>query len=126
MTQKIFLIEDEVAFLYALQAKLRLEGFDVEVASDGQTALDRLKNYKPDIILLDIILPKVDGWEVLQQIKADQRLVNVPVIIISNLSDKHSQEKGVDLGANDYLVKSDYDLDALVKKINESLQKADK
>ncbi len=121
MTQKIFLIEDEVAFLYALQAQLRMDGFEVEVASDGQSALDRLKNYKPDLILLDIILPKVDGWEILQFIKSDQRLLNVPVIIISNLSDKHSQEKGIELGANDYLVKSDYDLDALVKKINDLL-----
>lgn len=123
MPKKLFLIEDEAAFLYALQAKFRLEGFQVEVATDGEEAIRRLKTYTPDIILLDIILPKMDGWEVLSLLRADTRHINTPVIIISNLSGKSDQEKGLDLGANEYLVKSDYDLDELVKKVETILEK---
>ena len=123
MAQKLFIIEDEAALLYALEAKLRLEGFQVETAGDGEEALKRLKNYKPDLIILDIILPKIDGWEVLNMIRADVKLVNVPVVIVTNLTDKHSREKGVELGVTNYLVKSDYDLGELVGRIKSALKK---
>ncbi len=122
-TKKVFLVEDETALLYALQAKFRMEDYDVEVASDGQTALDKLKSYTPNVILLDIMLPRMDGWEVLRQIRADERLVDIPVIVISNLTDKHSKEKGLELGVKDFLIKSEYDLDELVGKIRDILEK---
>ena len=122
MAKKIFIIEDEAALLYALEAKLRLEGFEVETAGDGEEALKKLKIYKPDLIVLDIILPKIDGWEVLQMIRADVKLVNVPVVIVTNLTDKHSREKGIELGVDNYLVKSDYDLSELVSRIRSALK----
>ena len=123
MAKKIFIVEDEAALLYALEAKLRLEGFEVEVAADGEEALQRLKSYKPDLIILDIILPKMDGWEVLQQIRTNVKLTGVPVVIVTNLTDKHSRDKGVELGAVNFLVKSDFDLEELVKKIKEVFSK---
>ena len=123
MAKKVFIVEDEAALLYALEAKLRLEGFNVEVAVDGEEAIKKLKNYKPDLVILDIILPKIDGWEVLQNIRANSNLVKVPVVIVTNLTDKHSREKGVELGADNFLVKSDFDLEELVKKIKEVFNK---
>lgn len=119
MAKKIFIVEDEAALLYALEAKLRLEGFEVEVAGDGEEALKKLKSYKPDLIILDIILPKMDGWEVLQQVRSNVKLAGVPVVIVTNLTDKHSRDKGVELGAVNFLVKSDFDLEDLVIKIKE-------
>jgi len=123
MAEKIFIIEDEAALLYALEAKLRLEGFQVETAGDGEEALKKLKNYKPDLIILDIILPKIDGWEVLHMIRTDVKLVSVPVVIVTNLTDKHSREKGIELGVANYLIKSDYDLEELVGRIKSALKR---
>jgi DNA-binding response OmpR family regulator len=123
MAKKIFIVEDEAALLYALEAKFRLEGFEVETAADGEEALKALRNYKPDLIVLDIILPKMDGWAVMQMIRADANLVSVPVVIVTNLTDKHSREKGVDLGAVNFLVKSDFDLEDLVDKIKAVFKK---
>lgn len=123
MAKKIFIVEDEAALLYALEAKLRLEGFEVETATDGEQAVEKLKAYKPDLIILDIILPKIDGWDVLQQLRAIAKLNTVPVMIVTNLTDKHSRERGVELGVNNFLVKSDFDLEELVKKIKEVFSK---
>ncbi len=120
-TKKVLLVEDETALLYALQAKFRMEGYEVEAVSEGQSAINKLKTFTPDAILLDIMLPRMDGWEVLQQIRADERFENIPVIVISNLTDKHSKERGLELGVKEFLIKSEYDLDELVSKIKNIL-----
>ena len=85
--------------------------------------MKKLKTFVPDLILLDIILPRSDGWEVLNRIRANPKIAPVPVVIITNLTDKHSREKGVELGVVNYLIKSDYNLEELVNKIKEILKK---
>ncbi len=117
MDKKILIIEDETALLYALQSQLSVAGYHVLVADDGETALKILGIDKPDVIILDIILPKIDGWTLLKKIKDNDTTKDIPVIIISNLSDQVSQARGIKLGAKDYLAKIDYSVDQLVDKI---------
>jgi len=119
MPKKILIIEDETALLYALQSQLSVEGFQVMAADDGEKALKILEHEEPDVIVLDIVLPKVDGWQFLKKIKADDRTRKIPVIIISNLSDDSSRLRGIELGARDYLPKINYSITELVKKIKE-------
>jgi DNA-binding response OmpR family regulator len=117
MRKKILIIEDETALLYALQSQLSVEGYKVLVADDGEEALNILSKEKPDAIILDIILPKINGWAVLESIKKNKKTKDIPVIIISNLSDEASQARGIKLGAKDYLAKVDYSIEGLVKRI---------
>lgn len=113
----ILIVEDEAAILYALQSKLRVSGFKVLTADDGEKALNILHDTIPDAIILDIILPKVDGMEVLKQVKADARLKDVPTIIVTNLTDHETKKKGLELGAHDYLIKVEYNLDEIAERI---------
>lgn len=120
MNKQILIIEDETALLYALQSQLSVAGFKTLVAADGEQALALILKEKPDLIVMDIILPKIDGWTLLKKIKGNKITKNIPVIIISNLSDEPSRTKGLDLGAKDYLAKIDYSVSDLVKKIQDS------
>lgn len=120
--KKILIIEDETALLYALQAQLSTEGFKTLAAADGEQALALMLKEKPDVIVLDLILPQLDGWSLLKKIKGNQATKNIPVIIISNLSDDASRRKGLGLGAKDYLAKMDYGVVDLVKKIKSLCQ----
>ena len=119
MKKKILIIEDETALLYALQSQLSAEGFETYIADDGEKALKIIGSNKPDAIVLDIILPKIDGWQLLKKIKRDSRTKNIPVIMISNLSDEPSRKRGIELGAKDYLAKINYGIGELVEKIKE-------
>lgn len=115
--KKILLVEDDefLAELYA--TKLGLEKFEVYLASDGEKGLRITKEKKPDLILLDIILPKMDGFEILKILKADPELKNIPVILLTNLSQKDEVKKGLELGANDYLIKAHFMPSEVVRKI---------
>ncbi len=117
----ILLVEDDefLAELYA--TKLTLEGFEVALATDGEKGLKMIKDKIPDLILLDIILPKMDGFEILKNIKADKSLKNLPVILLTNLSQKDEIKKGLDLGANDYLIKAHFMPSEVVKKIKKAI-----
>lgn len=117
----ILLVEDDefLAELYA--TKLNLEGFEVTLAVDGEKGLKAVKDQKPDLILLDIILPKMDGFEVLKTIKADKALKNIPIILLTNLSQKDEVKRGLDLGANDYLIKAHFMPSEVVKKIKQTM-----
>ena len=117
--KKILIIEDETALLYALQSQLAVAGAKTLAADDGEKALQMIFDEKPDVIILDIILPKVDGWTLLKRLKSDDRSKDIPVIIISNLSDEKSKSRGIKLGAKDYLAKIDYSVGELVDKIKE-------
>lgn len=121
--QSILLIEDDefLAELYA--TKLTLEGFDVILAIDGEKGLKMIKTKKPDLILLDIILPKMDGFEVLKAMKADKSLKKTPIILLTNLSQKDEVKKGLALGANDYLIKAHFMPSEVVKKIKQTINK---
>ncbi|MFA6255496.1 MAG: response regulator [Patescibacteria group bacterium] len=117
----ILLVEDDefLAELYA--TKLNLEGYEVALATDGEKGLKMVKEKMPDLILLDIILPKMDGFEILKNIKADKALRNLPVILLTNLSQKDEIKKGLDLGANDYLIKAHFMPSEVVKKIKKTI-----
>ena len=118
--KKIFIIEDDANLLYGLQAKFRVEGFEVFIDQGIAQAetLAKLKAVKPDYVILDIILPKIDGFDLLAEIKADQAIAKIPVFIFTNLSDSESRRKGEALGADFYLIKSDFNLDQFIEKFN--------
>ena len=121
--KSILLVEDDefLAELYA--TKLNLEGFEVSLAMDGEKGLKLAKELVPDLILLDIILPKMDGFEVLKGIKADDKVKLIPVILLTNLSQKDEVQKGLDLGAVDYLIKAHFMPSEVVKKIKQTIGK---
>lgn len=115
--KSVLLVEDD-EFLSELYAtKLTLEGFEVIAATDGKKGLKLALEKKPDLILLDIILPKLDGFEVLKAIKADPAGKAVPVILLTNLSQRDEVNRGLELGAVDYLIKAHFMPSEVVKKI---------
>ena len=116
---KVLLIEDDKFLRTVLEKKLLAEGFKVISAVDGDEALEKIISDKPDIILLDIILPKKSGFLVLENIKKDPEFRKLPVIIISNLGQEEDIQKGLLLGAIEYFVKAKISLDDVVKKIKE-------
>ena len=121
MTQKILFIEDEGALQKVVSEVLTQEGYKVISALDGEKGLADAKALHPDLILLDLILPKVDGFAVLKKLKEDQGTEDIPVIVLTNLETAKDIEKILTLGATTYLVKANYKLEDVVKKIKEVL-----
>jgi DNA-binding response OmpR family regulator len=124
MEKRIFIIEDDINLLSSLQAKFSVEGFNVSAnngAGELNSIIKLLLVFKPDLIVLDIILPKIDGFEILTSIKNDANLSKIPVFIFSNLSDDDTKEKCVRLGAEQYFIKSDFNIDQFVEKITKIL-----
>lgn len=119
--RKILLIEDDELLSELYNTKLSASGFDLESASDGEEGLKKAKEFMPDLILLDIVLPKKDGFEVLQALKKDEELKNIPVIAITNLGQKEEVEKGLRLGANDYIIKAHFTPTEVVAKVKKLL-----
>lgn len=119
--KKILVIEDDKHLDYLLTTRLRKEGFNFDLAFDAESGLEKLKAQGADLILLDIILPGMNGFEFLEKIKADPRLAEIPVLIVSNLGQPQEIERGRQLGAIDFLVKANVDLDEIVAKINHIL-----
>lgn len=123
MAKKILFIEDEPTLQKAVGEILTQEGFEVLSALDGEEGLELIKKEKPNLVLLDLILPKKDGFEVLKEMKADEELKDVPVIVLTNLEGMGDVEKALSLSATTYLVKANYELEDVVKKIKETLKK---
>lgn len=121
MAKKILFIEDEFTLQKAMEEALRKEGYEVIQALNGKAGLNMVKSEKPDLVLLDIILPKMDGFQVLEQIKRNKETKNIPVIILTNLGDAEDIEKSLSLGATTYLVKSDHSLNEIIEKIKETI-----
>lgn len=120
---KIVLIEDD-SFLAGMYAtKLNLEGFEVIQASDGLEGVEKVREIKPDMVLLDIILPKMDGFEVLEALKKDPDLKDIPVMMLTNLGKKEEVDKGFEMGAVDYLIKAHFVPSEVIKKIKKYLDK---
>ncbi len=114
---KILVVEDDKFLRLLLEKKLKNENFEVVSAIDGEEALEKIVTEKPDLILLDIILPKKSGFLVLEEINKDENLKKIPVFIISNLGQPEDIERGKNLGAKEYFVKAGLSLDELLKKI---------
>lgn len=119
--KKVLVVEDDTFLSNAYRVKLTKAGFDVKNALDGQEAIDLLASYTPDIILLDIVMPRKDGFATLEEIKTNDKWKNIPVILASNLGQKEDKEKGMRLGAAEFFIKTDFSLNVLIEKINSLL-----
>ena len=117
----ILLVEDDPFLIDIYTTKLKKSGFKTEVVTDGESALKKIRQKMPDILLLDIVLPQTDGWKVLREIKEDPNLQNLKVVILSNLGQKEEVEKGLKLGAIKYLIKSFYTPSQVVEEIKKIL-----
>ena len=102
-------------------AKFSQNEFQVEVAVDGKAGLAKIKEFVPGLILLDIVLPKMDGFEILKKIKGDSKLKNIPIVLLTNLGQKNEIEKGMSLGADEYIIKAHFTPTAVVAKVKELL-----
>lgn len=120
--KKILVVEDDNYLANAYRVKLTKAGFEVKNAYDGDEALNLLQTFTPDIILLDIVMPKKDGFATLEEIKANEKWKNIPVIVSSNLGQKEDRDKGLQLGATDFFIKTDFTLNSLIEKINNTIQ----
>lgn len=116
---KILLIEDEVSLVELLSAKLKKEGYDLETALDGESGFAKITKFNPDLILLDIVMPKMDGYEVLQKMKEEK--IKIPVIIISNSGQPVEIEKTSKLGAVDHLIKTEFSANDVLEKVKKSM-----
>lgn len=119
--KKILVAEDDTFLAKALSLKLQKLGYEVTVAPDGAEALTCLRNAPPDLLILDLIMPVKDGFEVLEELKKSSPGKSVPVIVASNLGQKEDITRALSLGAQDYLVKSDMSLEELGNKIGHLL-----
>ncbi|MBU0476609.1 response regulator, partial [Patescibacteria group bacterium] len=117
MAKKILVIEDDKFLRELITQKLNQEDFDVAEAIDGEEGTEKIKTEKPDLVLLDLILPGIDGFEVLSQVKKDPSLASIPVIILSNLGQKEDVERGLKLGAVDYLIKAHFTPKEIIEKV---------
>lgn len=119
----ILLIEDDSFISGMYQTKLSALGYTIELKEDGEAAWERLqKDPLPDLVLLDVVLPKKDGFEILEGIRSNGRTKNLPVILLTNLGQKPDVERGVKLGADDYIIKAHYTPSEVVEKLNAVLK----
>lgn len=120
-SKKVLIVEDDNSLRDVLAEFLEADGFSVVVAADGEEGINLIRETKPDIILLDVVLPKKDGYQVIKEIKSDDDVKNIPIILLTNLGSLSDIEKALELGVTNYLVKSDYQIKEIVAKIKEIL-----
>lgn len=123
MSQKILFIEDEAALQKTFEKVLEAEGYKTIAALNGEIGIKLAKEEKPDLILLDIVLPKINGLEVLKELKGNDETREIPVIILTNSEEMGDINKALELGATTYLVKINYSLDEVIGKIETALKK---
>jgi DNA-binding response OmpR family regulator len=119
LMKKVLIVEDDKFLANAYRVKLTKAGFDIQMAHDGEQVFTVLQTFQPDLIILDLVMPKKDGFSVLTELKKTPTLQDIPVIIASNLGQQEDIERGKSLGAIGYIIKTDLSLDDLVVKINE-------
>ena len=121
--KKILFIEDEAALQEAFGDALKHAGYEVIMALDGEIGLRLAKSEQPHLILLDLVLPRIHGFEVLKKLKSDKETENIPVIVLTNLEKVEDVETAIELGAKTYLVKTQYDLGEVIEKIRKIIGK---
>jgi len=121
MPKKILLIEDEKLMIELLEKKLTQEGYEVSVAKDGMEGIEKMRQVSPDIVLLDIIMPRMGGFEVMETMAKDDKLKKIPIIVISNSGQPVELDRAKRLGARDWLIKTEFDprevIDKVIKQI---------
>lgn len=118
---KLLIIEDDLFLLNMYASKFELEGFEVILAEDGEKGWRTAIKEMPEIILLDIMMPKMNGFEVLEKLKSDDKVSKIPVILLTNLSQKDEIERAMNLGAADFLIKAHFRPSEVVEKIKKLL-----
>ncbi len=121
ISKKILIIEDEKILSELIGSKLGREGYQVLAAYNGEEGIKAIKRYKPDLILLDIVMPKKNGFEVLKEISKDNKLKHIPVIIISNSGQLIEINKAIKWGVKDWLIKTEFDPQEVVQKVKKAL-----
>ncbi len=119
---KILIVEDE-SIVKAIDIKFRNAGFETDVARDGLIALEKLREYRPDMVLLDILLPGMDGYSVLEKMRGDDAMKDIPVLVFSNFSDEPFMDKVRNLGVVGYIIKAHARLEDLVAEANRYFDK---
>lgn len=120
--KKILVVDDEPDVVSLLSLLLKAQGFEVITAIDGQTALEKARTGKPDLILLDIMLPRIDGYKVARMLKFDEKYKNIPIIMLTAKIQDRDKDIGLQMGADDYITKP-FDTAALVEKVKEIINK---
>ena len=118
MGKKILLIEDDKFLRKVIVRKLTTEGYEVVEAIDGERGIEATREEKPDLVILDLVLPEIDGFEVLATLKKDKDVFKIPVVVLSNLGDKENMERALKMGAADYLIKSSLEPSEILERIN--------
>lgn len=119
--KKILFIEDESALQKALEDILKQEGYKMVSALDGEAGIRLAESEKPDLILLDLILPRMHGFEVLKELKENSKTKGIPVIILTNLEGMKDINQAIELGATTYLVKTQYTIEELIEKVKKTI-----
>src|SRR3989344_5557530 len=120
--KKILLVEDDQFLIDIYSTKLKDAGFEVVVVQEGDGVLSRINEEKPDLLILDIVLPHMDGWEVLYKVKAAEGFKDLKVVVLSNLGQKYEVEKGLEMGADKYLIKAHYTPSEVAEEIKKILE----
>lgn len=120
---KVLLVEDDKFLREILAQKISAQQMEIQAATDGANALEILKTFKPNLIILDLLLPDIDGFGVLAKIKENTDLAKIPVVVLSNLDKPEDMQKAQDLGAKDFMVKSNFSINEIVNKAKEMLGK---
>jgi DNA-binding response OmpR family regulator len=120
-TMKLLVIEDERALNKAFEDKFARAGYEVKVAFDGEEGLALVKSFAPDAIVLDLVMPKKDGFEVLRELQSDSALSMIPVVVVSNLGEDGDLKRALALGAKDYYVKSEHPINEIVEKVKDAI-----
>jgi len=117
----VHIVEDDEFLTNIYRTKFEMEGFEVTHSGNGEAGLADVQKKKPDIVLLDILMPKMDGFQVLNALKSDDATKDIPVILLTNLGQKDDVEKGIELGAVDYLIKAHFKPSETVTKVRKAL-----
>lgn len=123
MAKKILLVEDEEIIVDLLEKKLKQEDYEVRVARDGEEGLKAVREEKPDLVLLDIIMPKLGGFEVMEEMQKNEELKQIPVIVISNSGQPVELDRAKKLGARDWLIKTEFDPQEVIDKVVKQIGK---
>jgi len=121
---RILIIEDDVFIMDMYETKFKMAGFEVLRAENGDKGIKVARKEKPDLIVLDIVMPQMDGLEVLKVTKGDSELKDIPVVLLTNLGQRENIEEGLKLGADDYIIKAHFTPDEVVGKVKKVLRKS--